>query len=253
MQPSVSVPEEIATKILFLSDRTCCVCRNKEHPIQIHHIDGDHSNNKEENLAVLCMICHNETQLKGGFNRKLDPSLIKLYRDNWLDIVARRRNETPRRNEYEKTMNEYSAEACLEVSLTCHSWKNAYMCLYPGGFMERNGIIYIDIWEKMEKTAKHKYSEAEWERYLLLFDQIIIQTIDKLKDILKMYSDGIPTELKIDIIRTARQMEAERFAYLTLKSSPFHDFDIAFQSRFLEMVRHLGSLSRKADSLKLKE
>lgn len=79
--------------MLFLSDRTCCVCRVRDPRkiLQIHHIDEDPSNNSRQNLAVLCGQCHNETQIRGGFGRKLDAEQVILYRDDWLRQVAQRR------------------------------------------------------------------------------------------------------------------------------------------------------------------
>lgn len=85
----VRVPDELAAKVLFLADRTCCVCRDRNKRVQIHHIDDDPSNNDEVNLAVLCLgECHTETQLRGGFDRKLDQHQVILYRDDWNRIVA---------------------------------------------------------------------------------------------------------------------------------------------------------------------
>jgi tetratricopeptide (TPR) repeat protein len=85
------IPQEIAARVLYLADRTCCVCRGRGKPVQIHHIDDDPSNNKLENLAVVCFDCHRETQIKGGFDRKLDADQVILYRDNWNEIVATKR------------------------------------------------------------------------------------------------------------------------------------------------------------------
>lgn len=88
---------DIEAKVLFDSDRTCCVCRDrtKKH-IQIHHIDGNHQNSDPDNLAVLCLDCHADTQLKGGFTRKLSPGVVKLYRDDWLAMVRdERRSKLP--------------------------------------------------------------------------------------------------------------------------------------------------------------
>jgi len=48
----VPVPEDVATLLMFRSDRTCCVCHERGEPIQIHHIDEDPSNNDSDNLAV---------------------------------------------------------------------------------------------------------------------------------------------------------------------------------------------------------
>ncbi len=85
------VPNIIAAKVLFLSDRTCSVCRALGKAVQIHHIDDNPANNELANLAVLCLDCHTDTQLSGGFDRKLDADQVRLYRDDWLRVVARRR------------------------------------------------------------------------------------------------------------------------------------------------------------------
>lgn len=85
------IPSETAARTLFLADRTCCVCRGKGKPVQIHHIDENPANNDLRNHAVLCFDCHRETQIHGGFDRKLDADQVILYRDDWNRIVARGR------------------------------------------------------------------------------------------------------------------------------------------------------------------
>jgi hypothetical protein len=86
-----AIPVDLAAGVLFKSDRTCCVCRTAGKPVQIHHIDEDPSNSIERNLAVLCFDCHTDTQVRGGFHRKLDGDQVILYRDDWIQVVARRR------------------------------------------------------------------------------------------------------------------------------------------------------------------
>ena len=84
-------PAKTAAKLLFLSDRTCCVCRGPEKAIQIHHIDENPCNHNLENLAVLCLECHNNTLIQGGFSRKLDAEQVKLFRNKWhKDVVLKR-------------------------------------------------------------------------------------------------------------------------------------------------------------------
>lgn len=90
-KPRESIPSELAARVLFLTDRTCCVCRIRGKPVQIHHIDGNPSHNSLENLAVLCFDCHRDTQVRGGFDRKLDSEQVILYQDNWHRIVALQR------------------------------------------------------------------------------------------------------------------------------------------------------------------
>lgn len=92
------IPEDVAAHILFLVDRTRCVC-NEAKEVQIHHIDDDPSNNTIDNLAVLCFDCHGKTQLKGGFGRKLDAAQVRLYRNHWHSIVERRRERLISLNE----------------------------------------------------------------------------------------------------------------------------------------------------------
>ena len=90
----VEIPVDISAKALFDSDRTCCICQGKK-PVQIHHIDENPANNYPENLAVLCFDCHHDTQIRGGFGRKLDAEQVRLYRNDWLNQVRRRRTVAP--------------------------------------------------------------------------------------------------------------------------------------------------------------
>lgn len=89
----IEIPSDIATEVLFESDRTCCVCRVRGKPVQLHHIDDDPGNSSAQNLAVLCFDCHRETQIRGGFDRKLDAAQVKKYKADWVKRVQARRNE----------------------------------------------------------------------------------------------------------------------------------------------------------------
>lgn len=84
------VPVDTAAQLQLLSNRTCCVCRCPKKTIQIHHIDENPSNHNIENLALLCLECHNETQIRGGFGRKLDAELVKCFRNAWHEDMARK-------------------------------------------------------------------------------------------------------------------------------------------------------------------
>jgi len=87
----VPIPRDIAAQVLFEHDRTCCVCRSRGKSVQVHHIDDEPSNNDPANLAVLCFDCHRDTQITGGFDRKLDSDQVLLYRDDWCRCVGRQR------------------------------------------------------------------------------------------------------------------------------------------------------------------
>ena len=87
------VSRDTAAQVLVASDSTCCKCEDRGQPIQIHHIDDDPANNDSSNLAVLCLRCHGETQIKGGFARHTSAAEIRLYRDNWVKRVKKRRRD----------------------------------------------------------------------------------------------------------------------------------------------------------------
>lgn len=89
----IPIPANVAAEVLFASDHTCCVCRDRGRTVQIHHIDEKPSNNTKENLSVLCLLCHDDTQTKGGFGRKLDTKLVVKYRDDWVKRVILRRDK----------------------------------------------------------------------------------------------------------------------------------------------------------------
>ncbi len=46
-----------------------------------------------ENLVVLCFDCHHLTQIRGGFDRKLDAAQIVKYRGDWVQRVASKRDD----------------------------------------------------------------------------------------------------------------------------------------------------------------
>ena len=83
-----NIPPDVAAKVQFLSNRTCCVCRRQGKPVQIHHIDSDPTNNNTDNLAVLCLDCHMQTLISGGFYRKLDSNQVTMCRDSRSSVAS---------------------------------------------------------------------------------------------------------------------------------------------------------------------
>lgn len=119
--------DSLFDRVLFESDRTCCICRDRARPVKIHHIDGNHSNNERSNLAVLCDPCHTLAHTNIPFSRNLTPDQVRMYDESWRAICAARLlPEAPARE-----MEEYRQEVLLELSLACHDWKNSYIALQP--------------------------------------------------------------------------------------------------------------------------
>lgn len=74
------------------------MCRIGGKAVQLHHLDGDRSNADPDNFAVLCVDCHNDTQLRGGFGRHLNEAQVRRYRDEWNRAVADRLHEASRQS-----------------------------------------------------------------------------------------------------------------------------------------------------------
>lgn len=86
-----AIPDDISAEVMFQHDRTCCVCRERGLAVQIHHIDENPANHAIDNLAVLCLDCHDQTQTRGGFSKKLKAVDVIRFRDDWVQrIIARR-------------------------------------------------------------------------------------------------------------------------------------------------------------------
>lgn len=91
----IPIPEDVAARVMFVADRTCCVCRKQRQDVQIHHIDENPSNNDENNLVVLCLQCHNDTQKRGGFGRHLNAAQVLEFKKAWEQQVVLNRNPLP--------------------------------------------------------------------------------------------------------------------------------------------------------------
>ena len=108
------IPQESKTTLLYICDHTCCVCR-KSQDIQIHHINGDSQDNNLENLALLCLTCHDKAHKRGGLTRNFSPDYITKCRDEWIETVLRIRQKGEERHVKMKNEKDNKKPANLEV------------------------------------------------------------------------------------------------------------------------------------------
>lgn len=86
MSKRTNIPEKIVSELLFISGRKCCLCKAYAGKnIQLHHIDGDPSNNDQSNLIPLCLNCHSEVQTKSFMGRNYSADELKRHRFNCLE------------------------------------------------------------------------------------------------------------------------------------------------------------------------
>jgi len=78
-----SIPQLLQSIIYYKSARTCSVCRRRDIPNQIHHIDQDPNNNVEENLILLCNNCHDESHTHHDLSQNLTKNKLKYCKSEW--------------------------------------------------------------------------------------------------------------------------------------------------------------------------
>jgi hypothetical protein len=72
---------------LFRNAHTCCVCRETNKDVHIHHIDSKPTNNDPKNLAVVCLDCHSKITGPRGLGRSYKPAEVLLYKLAWEEYV----------------------------------------------------------------------------------------------------------------------------------------------------------------------
>ena len=81
------VPDAIAVAVLAANKHTCCICEERKH-VQLHHIDGDESNNDPANLAVVCLDDHSRVTGDEGLGRRFSPAEVRVYKKRWEAICS---------------------------------------------------------------------------------------------------------------------------------------------------------------------
>lgn len=79
------IPDEIVNSLLYKSRKTCCVCREREKAIIIHHIVewNKSKSHSEDNLVVLCLVHHDEAHSKKELSLNLTPNRIRAAKEKW--------------------------------------------------------------------------------------------------------------------------------------------------------------------------
>lgn len=85
------IPPDVLIKTLYDNRWLCCVCRDAERPVIVHHIKSwaesrDHS---AANLAVLCSIHHGEAHSSHALELTLTTDRLKAAKAAWEDKVSR--------------------------------------------------------------------------------------------------------------------------------------------------------------------
>jgi hypothetical protein len=87
MRGKTSTSHHIRRYLFEKCESKCCECGwsktnifTNKIPLELEHIDGDFTNNKEDNLKILCPNCHSLTATWKGANKKQGRPRAKYYR-----------------------------------------------------------------------------------------------------------------------------------------------------------------------------
>ena len=82
------IPDSIVNQIMIKSDRMC-YCGKREGE-QIHHIDGDRTNNDFDNLVFACLRCHDDATVTNPLIRRPNASQVKAMRNRHYAEIEKR-------------------------------------------------------------------------------------------------------------------------------------------------------------------
>lgn len=80
-----SIQESMAKCILVESRFRCCICPEHRREVQIHHLNMDPSDNRYDNLVVVCCNCHADLHTKSSLYRNISAKDIRTMKKEWID------------------------------------------------------------------------------------------------------------------------------------------------------------------------
>lgn len=79
------IPIDTLTNVLFSNRYQCCVCRDPQQSVIVHHIKEWSKSRSHgiENLAVLCLHHHDQAHSQKTLSKNLDEPTLKAAKDKW--------------------------------------------------------------------------------------------------------------------------------------------------------------------------
>jgi hypothetical protein len=170
------VPADSADEVLYRNDHTCCICNVPRKHVHIHHIDGDPSNYRIANLAIVCLDCHSRVTGVQGLGRRYSAGEVRRYKRAWEQVVLYRRSKykPPNRATQRELIGQIDVIICqilatpdharrkelLEVIYNLHLWRGTRQI--DKQIIEGFGHLAVMSGLDMPRLAKELASKV-WE------------------------------------------------------------------------------------------
>ena len=197
-----TIPSSIEIEVLTQSARRCCICFGLYHKFdvvkgQIAHLDQDNTNNKLDNLAFLCLDCHDEYDSKTSQSKGLMQQEVKQYRKLLYQEISSLRNRRRTQaegliaDEYKEvasqTMERQQASSRSET-LNQDTLKQVSSSAQPDSLSSELGKDYRSLrdllvennWQAADRETMSLMREVFGKEDIKNFPIVDLQTIDGL-------------------------------------------------------------------------
>lgn len=86
MKKRTPIPPKLENRLLIESCYRCCICPEHNQNVKIHHINGDPSNNRYDNLIVICQKCHSDVHSTSTLHKNIKKRDQLIFKKQWIEI-----------------------------------------------------------------------------------------------------------------------------------------------------------------------
>lgn len=148
-EPRPPIPEDRLLRVLHGNRRTCCICRDPNRSVIVHHISewAVSRSHDESNLSVLCLDHHDLAHTKKLLSQSLTEAEIRESKRKWEEDVLRLDARAIVRLKSESAYARWDwinlprlFELALKRRITPKN-TDLYRDLQADGFIDRSGIL----------------------------------------------------------------------------------------------------------------
>lgn len=235
-----SIPKDREAEILFSSRRRCALCFMYEQDKdikrgQIAHIDRNSANNKQNNLAFLCLPHHDEYDGKTSQSKRWTPKELIESKNKLTEFI---------KNHFDKLLPEVEISKPVKGTVTKKTKKEKRQIITPEVYNLRIPIYnaYRDFVTKILRDAKINYNDLfdfanKTHEALFLYDENIADFLSLI------FQKGNRFQYLNKIIANPRLVEKGKWNSIVEEESDllqwFHD-NLEQARKLFKQYLHLG-------------